>query len=380
MKFTINREHFNSALQLVSSVVSNRKTMPILQNVLLETKDDSVFLTTTNLDLGINCSVKANIHEEGSVTLPVKELTRIVRDLADIEVNVEASDKSKVSISTRGSTFNLIGIDSKEYPPLPSLDKKDSFKIDRESLLEMLKSVSYAQSLNEERYMLKGVFFKKEESDLSLVATDGRRLAVATTNLKETEKSGSCDFILPSMTVAELERLPQVGSTIQVSYTDRQVQIELEVAKEKLDEQGFKNSISLISKVVEGKYPNFKQVIPKENFNNAVIERELMLECVSRASLISDERITLRIKSKEMEITGQSIMGDSCEKMPIEYEGEEATVSFNPKFIQDPLRAVKKDNIMLEFRDDMSPGVFKSESKQDNLIKILCVVMPIRTD
>ena len=182
------------------------------------------------------------------------------------------------------------------------------------------------------------------------------------------------------MTVAELERLPQVGSTIQVSYTDRQVQIELEVAKEKLDEQGFKNSISLISKVVEGKYPNFKQVIPKENFNNAVIERELMLECVSRASLISDERITLRIKSKEMEITGQSIMGDSCEKMPIEYEGEEATVSFNPKFIQDPLRAVKKDNIMLEFRDDMSPGVFKSESKQDNLIKILCVVMPIRTD
>ena len=121
-------------------------------------------------------------------------------------------------------------------------------------------------------------------------------------------------------------------------------------------------------------------MIPKENFNNAVIERELMLECVSRASLISDERITLRIKSKEMEITGQSIMGDSCEKMPIEYEGEEATVSFNPKFIQDPLRSVKKDNIMLEFRDDISPGVFKSESKQDNLIKILCVVMPIRTD
>lgn len=380
MKFTINREHFNSALQLVSSVVSNRKTMPILQNVLLETKDDSVFLTTTNLDLGINCSVKANIHENGSVTLPVKELTRIVRDLADIEVNVEASDKSKVSISTRGSTFNLLGIDSKEYPPLPGLDKKDSFKIERESLLEMLKSVSYAQSVNEERYMLKGVFFKKEENDLSLVATDGRRLAVATTELKETDQSGSCDFILPSMTVAELERLPQVGNTIQVSYTDRQVQIELEVSKEKLEEQGFKNSISLISKVVEGKYPNFKQVIPKENFNNANIERELMLECVSRASLISDERITLRIKNKEMEITGQSIMGDSCEKMPIEYEGEEATVSFNPKFIQDPLRAVKKDNITLEFRDDMSPGVFKSESKPDNLIKILCVVMPIRTD
>ena len=105
-----------------------------------------------------------------------------------------------------------------------------------------------------------------------------------------------------------------------------------------------------------------------------------MLECVSRASLIADERITLRIKNKEMEITGQSILGDACENMPIDYEGEEATVSFNPKFIQDPLRSVKRDNITLEFRDDMSPGVFKINPKEKEQANLLCVVMPIRTD
>ena len=380
MKFKINRDHFISGLQLVSNVVSSRKTMPILQNVLLEAKENTVFLTTTNLDLGIRCCVKATVEEEGSVTLPVKELSRIVRELADIEVSIESSGVTKVNISTRGSTFNLLGIDSKEYPPLPVLDQKDSFSIPRDEVLEMLKSVSYAQSINEERYMLKGVFFKKDKKDLSLVATDGRRLAVAGTALKEENAESLCEFILPSMTVNELEKLPRVGDMIQISFTDRQVEIELKVSEEKHDDQGLRGSIQLISKVVEGKYPNFKQVIPKDNFKKAGVERELMQECVSRAALISDERITLKIKSQEMEITGQSLMGDACENLPIDYEGEDATVSFNPKFILDPLKSVRKDKIILEFRDDMSPGVFKVEPSSDNNISILCVVMPIRTD
>ena len=380
MKFKINREYFFAGLQLVTNVVSNRKTMPILQNVLLQASKDSVFLTTTNLDLGINCCVKAEVEKEGTVTLPVRELSKIVRELADIEVDVETRDGTKVSISTRGSTFNLLGMDSKEYPPLPGLEESDSFTINRECLLEMLKSVSYAQSVNEERYMLKGVFFKKESTDLSLVATDGRRLAVASKELTTSENDGNCEFILPSITVNELEKLPQIGDTILLSYTDRQVQIELNVSEQTYENQGFRGSIKLISKVVEGKYPNFKQVIPKDNFKSAMVERELMLECVSRASLIADERITLRIKNKEMEITGQSILGDACENMPIDYEGEEATVSFNPKFIQDPLRSVKRDNITLEFRDDMSPGVFKINPKEKEQANLLCVVMPIRTD
>ena len=170
--------------------------MPILQNVLLQASKDSVFLTTTNLDLGINCCVKAEVEKEGTVTLPVRELSKIVRELADIEVDVETSDGTKVSISTRGSTFNLVGMDSKEYPPLPGLEESDSFTINRECLLEMLKSVSYAQSVNEERYMLKGVFFKKESTDLSLVATDGRRLAVATKEITISENDGNCEFIM----------------------------------------------------------------------------------------------------------------------------------------------------------------------------------------
>ena len=230
-----------------------------------------------------------------------------------MEVSVETSETPKATISTRGSIFNVIGMDSKEFPPLPELEEKKEFTFDREELISMLKSVSYAQSVNEERYMLKGVFFQILDGKLSLVATDGRRLAV-TNNHVETKDEG--EFILPSLSVNEIEKLPDVGNKIKISFTDRQVAFELSVEKGE-DNTGFQNSIYLISKVVEGKYPNYKQVIPKDDFNAATIERELMQECVHRAA--SDEKVTLRIKEEAMEITGLSTLGDACESMSISY-------------------------------------------------------------
>lgn len=375
MKFKINRDHFSSGIQLVMSVVGTRKTMPILQNVLIEAKNNLVWLTTTNLDLGAKCCVRAEVEEEGTITLPVKELGRIIRELADMEVSVETADTPKATISTRGSIFNVIGMDSKEFPPLPELEEKKEFVFDRNELVTMLKSVSYAQSVNEERYMLKGVFFQLAEEKLALVATDGRRLAV-TKNKIDTKDEG--EFILPSLSVNEIEKLPDVGKKVKVSFTDRQVSFELSV-EETEEKLGFENSIYLVSKVVEGKYPNYKQVIPKDDFNAATVERELMQECVHRAALVSDEKVTLRIKSGIMEITGLSTLGDACESMSITYEGDDAAVSFNPRFILDPLRSIPQDKLILEFRDDMSPGVFKVINQEKD-VSFLCVVMPIRTD
>ena len=379
MKFKINRDHFSSGLQLVTNIVGARKTMPILQNVLIESKGQSINLTTTNLDLGARCTLKAEVEEEGSVTLPVKELGRIIRELADMEVNVETNESPKATISTRGSIFNVIGMNSKEFPPLPRLEEKKTFLIKRVELITMLKSVSYAQSVNEERYMLKGVFFQFNKDNLSLVATDGRRLAVTIKDTKILEEDEG-EFILPSLTVSEIERLPAVGDSLKIAFTDRQVAFEMNVESEKEEENGFRDSVYVVSKVVEGKYPNYRQVIPKDDFHVAEVERELMQECVHRAALVSDEKITLRIKSSAMEITGQSTLGDACESMPICYEGNETAVSFNPRFLLDPLRSIARDKINLEFRDDMSPGVFKVSKSDASTVSILCVVMPIRTD
>lgn len=379
MKLQINRDHFSSALQLVSSVVGTRKTMPILQNVLLEAKGESLHLTTTNLDLGIRCAVKANVESEGTVTLPVKDLARIVRELADIEVNLDTSGGTKATITTRGSVFNVVGMDSKEFPPLPELTESREFAISRTKLSSMLKSISYAQSINEERYMLKGVFFQLSESELSLVATDGRRLAVTSENSSNFDGLIG-EFILPSMTVSELEKLPKIGDQIGVTFTDRQAAFNMQVSGDQEENLGYVDSIQLVSKVVEGKYPNFKQVIPKDDFNEAIIERELMQECVHRAALVSEEKVTLRIKPGEMEITGQSVMGDACESMNIDYNGQDSIVSFNPRFLLDPLKSLTLDKVVFEFRDDMSPGVFKVNPSKEESVNFLCVVMPIRTD
>ena len=379
MKFKINRDYFSSGLQFVTSVVGARKTMPILQNVLIEASGSKIHLTTTNLDLGARCTVKAEVEEGGSVTLPVKELGRIIRELADMEVRVETSETPKATISTRGSVFNVIGMDSKEFPPLPEIEERNNFTINRSELISMLKSVSYAQSVNEERYMLKGVFFQFDKEKLSLVATDGRRLAVTQKSINTTEEEQG-EFILPSLTVSEIEKMPDIGESVRFAFTDRQAAFQLDVSDRKDENHGFVENIYLVSKVVEGKYPNYKQVIPRDDFNVAEVERELMQECVHRAALVSDEKITLRIKPKEMEITGQSTLGDACESMNISYAGEETTVSFNPRFILDPLRFISQDKLKLEFRDDMSPGVFKVLESEKSDVSILCVVMPIRTD
>ena len=146
---------------------------------------------------------------------------------------------------------------------------------------------------------------------------------------------------MPSLTVAELERLPGVAKNIELNFTDRQVSLKMDVSQGKEEINGFRDSIYLVSKVVEGKYPNFNQVIPKDDFNQAIIERELMLECVNRAALVSDEKVTLRVKPNEMEIFGQSTLGDASESMSIEYSGPDSVVSFNPKFLLDPLKSIK---------------------------------------
>ena len=182
------------------------------------------------------------------------------------------------------------------------------------------------------------------------------------------------------MTVSEIEKIPELSEEVEVSYTDRQVALKIILPPSDDENTGFVESIYLVSKIVEGKYPNFKQVIPKDDFNQAVVERELMQECVHRAALVSDEKVTLRLKKDEMEIFGQSTLGDASESMKISYTGEDAVVSFNPKFLLDPLKSILSDKINFEFRDDMSPGVFKVYGEDVPGVDILCVVMPIRTD
>lgn len=372
MKFKINRDHFSNGLAQVLNVVGSKATMPILSNVLIEAEKDYISLTTTNLDLGIRCKIKAEVKEGGSVTLPVKRLATIVRELPNVDVTFDATPNHQVKLTSGGSTFRIVGIGKEEFPPLPEFGDDKSFTLEQAELTSMLKSVSYAQSSDETRYILNGVYFNFRDGKLNLVATDGRRLALISKELEvPAESAGS--IILPAKTVSELTRMLDKGEKLKIAFNDRRASFQINTDK---DSSGLVDSIYLYSKVVEGNYPNYQQVIPKETHQRIKLERELFLQCVHRAALVTSEKsnsVKIKLTSNLLEITAQSPdFGEAHESMAIAYSGPDLQVAFNPSFVLDPLKALTKDEVFFELKDEVSPGVFKT------LESFICVIMPVR--
>jgi DNA polymerase-3 subunit beta len=372
MKFKINRDHFSNGLQQVLNVVGSKATMPILSNVLIEAEKENISLTTTNLDLGIRCKIKAEVKETGSVTLPVKRLATIVRELPNVDVSLDSSPNHQVKLTSGGSQFRIMGIGKEEFPPLPDFGEDKSFSLEQSELVNMLKSVAYAQSADETRYILNGVYLNFRDGKLSLVATDGRRLALISKEL-EFPAANAGSIILPAKTVGELLRLLDKGAKMKISFNERRAAFQIATEK---DTSGLVENIYLFSKVVEGNYPNYQQVIPKETHQRIKLERELFLQCVHRAALVCSEKsnsVKIKLSSNLLEITAASPdFGESHEAMAISYSGPDLQVAFNPQFILDPLRALTKDEVFFELKDEVSPGVFKT------LESFICVIMPVR--
>ncbi len=372
MKFKINRDHFSNGLAQVLNVVGSKATMPILSNVLIEADKDHISLATTNLDLGIRCKIKAEVKEAGAITLPVKRLATIVRELPNIDVSIETTPNHQAKITSGGSVFKIMGMGKEEFPPMPEFADEKAVALEQEELATMLKSVSYAQSSDETRYILNGVYFNFRDDKLTLVATDGRRLALTSKELTTPEGAGS--IILPAKTVAELVRMLDKGTKVRLAVSEKRSAFQ--IGTDKVGDNGLIDNIYLFSKVVDGNYPNYNQVVPKETHQRIKLERELFLQCVHRAALVTSEKsnsVKLKLSNNLLEITASSPdFGDAHESMAIEYSGPELQVAFNPQFVIDPLRALNKDQVFFELKDEVSPGVFKT------LESFLCVIMPVR--
>lgn len=372
MKFKINRDHFSNGLAQVLNVVGSKAAMPILSNVLIEAEKDQISLSTTNLDLGIRCKIKAEVKEGGSVTLPVKRLATIVRELPNVDVTVDAAANHQVKIASGGSNFKIMGIGAEEFPKLPDTGDDKTFSLEQAELAGMLGNVAYAQSTDETRYILNGVYFNFKDGKLSLVATDGRRLALVAKEMPVPAASAGA-IILPAKTVSELLRLLGKGDQLKIAFNDRRAAFQIDTNK---DNSGLTDAIYLFSKVVEGNYPNYQQVIPKETHQRIALERELFLQCVHRAALVTSEKsnsVKIKLSANLLEITASSPdFGESHESMAIAYSGPDLQVAFNPQFIMDPLRALTKDQVFFELKDEVSPGVFKT------LESFVCVIMPVR--
>jgi DNA polymerase-3 subunit beta len=349
-------------LQQVQNVVSTRTTLPILSNVLLQAKEGAVHLTTTDLDVGVRGSFEANVDKVGATTLPARRLFTIIRELPSSEIAIEVDGKNAASIRSGQSFFKILGLPEEEFPPLPKFENAKVVTMRQKDLHDGLRKTAYAISTDETRYVLNGVLFSFKENKLTLVATDGRRLAMLDIEL-EFPRSHEAEIIVPTKAVTELQRLLKDDGEVKISVGSGQIAFDL-------------NNTLLVSKLIEGNYPNYKQVIPSEAKERVTLERETFLNSLRRVSLLASDKsnsIKLNFSKNNIEITANTPeVGEARESLPVAYKGRDFSIAFNPEFLMAPLRNLTEDEVFFDLIDEMSPGVLKIQTP------FLYVLMPMR--
>jgi DNA polymerase-3 subunit beta len=363
MKFRASKEHLLSGLQQVQNIISTRTPMPILQNVLIETDGKQLKLSTTDLDVSITCSVEADIQSAGATTLPAKRLFAIARELPAAEIEVEVDTKNHASIRAGGSFFKILGLPADDFPPLPKLENARSIKVDQGRIKEMLRRTSYAMSVDEARYVLTGILISFKDGKITMVSTDGRRLALADDEL-DIPKSSEADIVIPGKTVHELLRLFKDEGETTLNLSDTRIAVAVD-------------GTVLNSKLVDGAYPNYRQVIPSETKERVTIDRESLVNALRRVSLLVSDKtgsVRLKLSKDKLAITANTPdVGEASESLAVKYRGRDLDIAFNPEFLMDPLKTLGSDEIHIDFVDELSPGIIRT-----NAASFLYVIMPMR--
>lgn len=362
MKIKINKEAFVNGLQLVHGAVGARPTLPVLSNVLLQAKQKKLWLTTTDLEISMRCSIEAEIDKPGATTLPEKRLLSIVRELPAETIDIEVTDGHKAKINCGASYFKIHGLADDDFPPLPELSGGNSYSVDRLALKDMLQKTAYAASSDETRFVLNGNLFSFKNEKLIVVATDGRRLALSEQEV-DFPKEAEADLIVPTKTIVELMKTLNGEGPMKIHAVKNQVAFEVD-------------DTLLVSKLIDGQYPNFRQVIPTSSEQRIVVEREMLLTVIRRvALLISDKAFSVKLTFAKNKLTVSASapeVGEAEESMPIKFSGKEIAIAFNPDYIMDPLKNIENDEVYIELTDETGPGVIKCDGA------FLYVLMPVR--
>ena len=350
-------------IQTVGSAVAGRSTLPILTNILLEAKKEKVELSATDLEIGIKCSVPAQVKKEGAITISAKRFSDIVRELPEGPVEMETED-SQMKISSSGIFFKVHGLPAEEFPTLPKVESENRFSLDSQLLRGMVQKTIFANSRDETRYILNGSYLEMEKDRIIMTATDGHRLATVSHKIEKGPKK-KIGAIIPTKALNELNRLLEEPKKVETIIGENQISFSL-------------NGIILSSKLIEGQFPDYKQLIPKKSAKRLSINREKLLKGVRRAALLADARtgaVELLAYSNKLIIRSQTPqVGEAREEMDIDYSGEEIRTAYNARYILDILQDIFSEEVTLELNEPLRPGVFKPVSDED----YLCVIMPMR--
>lgn len=371
MKVKIDRSELLLGLQRVQGAVEKRNTMPILSNILMEADSGKITLFGTDLDLGVKTSHPTKITEAGGVAVSARKLYEIVRELPDGQIEMITTDKNWLKISAGKIEFRITGLQAQEFPAIPSIEPEQMIPIGRNVLIELIRKTVFAVGDNDARYILNGLllhmYLKEKNWMIRLVGTDGHRLAIIDRGLpqgKGTMKEATA--IIPKKAALEMKRLLE----------ENEEEPTLGITRNQIIFR--RGNVLLFSRLMEGNYPNYQQVIPKENHNKVVALRSLLEGALRRVSLMAKEKtnaVRMSLEPDTMILSSNNPeMGEARESIPVKYHGDKLETGFNSRYLLDALGGIEGDEALLELKESASPCIIRQEGDEG----YFCVVMPMR--
>lgn len=362
MKIKIIRSKFIDGLKKVQNIVAGKGSLQIIQNAMLEAKEGKLSLVTTDLDISIKSTVDCDVVVAGATTLPVKLLFSTISSCAEGAVELETDAQDRARISAGSAAFKLSGMAVADFPSLPEADNAFAYTLPQATLREMLRKTSYAVSQDETRKTLKGVLMSFKDGKLTMVATDGRRLALVEHEI-DFPAAAERDIILPSKVVAELQRSLSGDGDVKITIEKSQVSFNL-------------GDTQIYSKLLDEIYPNYRQVIPSSSREKIEVDRKLLLDAIDRASVMTmEESSSVRLTFEDNQLLVSSVaadIGEAKDVVPIKYNGEKIDIVFNPSYVKDPLKAIDEDEVTIELNNGSSPAIIRCS------VPFLYVMMPLR--
>jgi DNA polymerase III subunit beta len=371
MRLKISRGELLTGFQRVQGVVEKRNTMPILSNILLEAKDDQIVLFATDLEIGIRGAYKAEVAQPGGVTVSARKLYEIVRELPEGTVTINSEGNHSVGIHAGKSEFKVLGLPPQEFPAMPTVESEPLVPIDRRTFSDLIRKTVFAAGDNNARYILNGIlvtcFMRGKKPALRFVGTDGHRLAVIERSLENAKAfPEEQSAIVPKKAAIEIKKL----------LDENEEAPHFGVSKNQMIFQ--RGSLLLLARLMEGSYPNYQQVIPKENEKRAVVKKNDLESALRRVSILSREKtsaVKLVLESGAIALSSSNPdMGEANESLKAQYGQEGLATGFNARYLLDALGAVDSEEVVLEFKDALSPCIIRQPGDPD----YFCVVMPMR--
>ncbi|MDI6736155.1 MAG: DNA polymerase III subunit beta [bacterium] len=368
MKIKSKKESLLESIQLIS-ITTPKTILPILSTILLEARENKLTLIATDLELSIKAHLELEVITEGSICLPLKKLSEIIRELEDKEdVLIEVDENNRAVISSKESVFHLFGLPKEDFPVFPEYEKEKSFKMESTLMKEMIRKTIFAAAVDEVHYVLKGVLFVVQGNQCKMVATDKHRLVFIKKTLPQDLTEGG-EVIIPTKALTEVNRIIKEDKKIDILLDKNKIVFQTD-------------EVIIISKLIEGKFPDYERVIPREQDKILKINNQKLFSTCRRIDLMTSENnniVKLDISKNKINFSSNTPnLGDAREELEVYYEGEDMSIAFNPKYIMDVLKNIEQEGIIISLKNPSSSGIIKPGEEKEGE-EYLCVLMPVRT-